>query len=93
MKESQDGQLRGLCVSCSKAGVCALVWATQLPILQCATYQASEPARFPTSDTTAQATRRIEEGAHKGLCSDCELRENCTFFRSEGGVWHCEYYR
>jgi len=28
-----------------------------------------------------------------GLCVDCEARHNCTFPKSEGGVWHCEEYR
>lgn len=29
----------------------------------------------------------------KGLCSDCENRNFCTFPKLEGGIWHCEEYQ
>ena len=29
---------------------------------------------------------------YKGLCENCEKRDECTFPRSAGGVWHCEEY-
>lgn len=28
-----------------------------------------------------------------GLCWNCANHTNCTFPKSEGGVWHCEEYQ
>ncbi len=30
---------------------------------------------------------------YKGLCANCEKRDECTFPRPAGGVWHCEEYQ
>lgn len=30
---------------------------------------------------------------YKGLCGNCEKRDECTFPRPAGGVWHCEEYQ
>jgi hypothetical protein len=29
----------------------------------------------------------------KGLCVNCELRDECMFTKPEEGVWHCEEYQ
>lgn len=33
-----------------------------------------------------------EPATYKGLCSNCDNREECVFPKPEGGVWHCEEY-
>lgn len=40
-------------------------------------------------------SRRPEFDAieYKGLCENCENRDECTYPKPEGGVWHCEEYR
>lgn len=42
----------------------------------------------------APVSRRPEFDAaeYLGLCKNCELRDECTFPRPAGGVWHCEEY-
>ena len=41
-----------------------------------------------------QITRHeITEMGHGGLCMDCEYRNDCTYPKPEGGVWHCGEYR
>jgi len=29
---------------------------------------------------------------YQGLCKNCDQRDECTFPRPAGGVWHCEEY-
>ncbi|KPJ66922.1 hypothetical protein AMJ44_07635 [candidate division WOR-1 bacterium DG_54_3] len=45
--------------------------------------------------TGSQDTFIAEEkdsGRYKGLCRNCEKRENCMLPKPEGGVWRCEEY-
>ena len=82
-----------MCLTCSKAAICALPRVSELPILECGTYRASTQIRAPASGSPKRQDRSKEEGEFRGLCADCELRNDCTFSRPESGVWHCEHYR
>lgn len=93
MKVSRSRELKGLCKSCAKAGACALPRASRMPVLECESYEAFKPVQSRGRDRTAGGVTSKQEGEYRGLCSDCELRGQCTFPKPESGVWHCEYYR
>jgi hypothetical protein len=49
---------------------------------------------FEGSDHILTALRDAAAGLDvKGLCENCENRDNCLLPKSEGGVWHCEEYQ
>jgi hypothetical protein len=93
MKRSRDGEHEGLCWKCSKAGACRLPRASDLPVVECGTYEASQPTRIPTAGSSIKPHRHQVEREYKGLCSDCEVRDDCNFSKPESGVWHCKHYR
>jgi hypothetical protein len=93
MTKSRGGELKGLCMTCSKAGDCALPRASELPILRCDAYQAFKPVQVPPIDSSAGQNVPFKAEEHRGLCSDCEVRDDCSRLKPESGVWRCEYYR
>lgn len=46
----------------------------------------------PTATTWSEAREPVTSGV-TGLCVNCEHRDECTYSKPEGGVWHCEEYR
>lgn len=49
---------------------------------------------FESSEHILDALRDAAAGLNvKGLCENCENRENCLLPKADGGVWHCEEYR
>jgi hypothetical protein len=93
MKKSRSGDLKGLCKTCLKAGTCTLPRASESLVLECETYEASKPIRIPRFDLSGRQDRPTGGGENRGLCTDCDLRDTCTFAKPESGVWRCEYYR
>ena len=41
---------------------------------------------------TSVATNPISN-KFKGLCMNCDNSDDCTYPKSESGVWHCEEYK
>lgn len=63
------------------------------PVLQCAAYQVYGRLLIPSPGIPARHDRSKDCDKRRGLCADCELRNDCTFPKPESGIWHCEHYR
>lgn len=54
------------------------------------------PAGSPEEPSARRFPVRFGSSLHldrtRGLCTNCELRPECAFPVTEGGVWHCEEY-
>jgi hypothetical protein len=69
-----------------------------MPNFYCEQFEIDTPVPVITVEkeqpfVAGPAGARKDSGRLTGLCIDCEGRKNCSFPKSEGGVWHCEEYR
>jgi hypothetical protein len=96
------GEYLGICSTCNHASGCAhRIKNHGLAIWECENYDdyVRLNGTFVGGDpaATVPAPRRRAETAavveYRGLCKNCELREECTFPHPESGVWHCEEYQ
>ena len=92
---------RGLCAYCRYAFECDFPRDPDIPVFHCEEFEGHNNPQI-----TVSIKNRTDDQAHYnssdinmesqkkplGLCSNCELREKCTFPKHEGGVWHCEEY-
>ena len=85
---------RDLCSTCSHERACGSRSTPERPILFCELFEVLAPA--PTAAPVAAPPERPASGQgveHRGLCVNCDSRDECTMARPEVGVWHCEEYR
>jgi hypothetical protein len=88
----------GLCMSCRNASVCTFPRDPAMPAFYCEEFEIETPVSDITAEkrqpfVTVPAAGKKDSSGLAGLCIDCEGRKNCSFPKSEGGVWHCEEYR
>ena len=84
---------RDLCSTCSHQRACGSRSTPERPILFCELFEVLAAA--PTAAAVAPRPERPASAhgvQHRGLCVNCEERDECTMPRPEGGVWHCEEY-
>ena len=92
----------GLCPTCNNSPVCVYRKMRGFDALFCemfdgygfpreGEYREGNPA--PPRGATRAEPRTPAAETLTGLCSNCENRNECTYPRPEGGVWHCEEYR
>ena len=85
---------RGLCSTCAFADECTLRPFDGSPVYRCDELDALRidvpPATGVTRPTVVRAQAR--PARLRGLCSNCENRETCTYPRPEHGVWSCDEY-
>jgi len=97
---------KGLCSCCKEASTCTYPKVPDRPVLQCEEFNGILPPPSKRSSLIRNVSpvsprgvvdepvpRGFESLEPRGLCSNCEERETCTFPKLEGGVWHCEEYR
>lgn len=89
--------LSGLCTTCNRAKGCSYLRNPGQPVLFCEEFDSFTP---PVIEEVAAEDNRpptIQEmndwEKYKGLCVNCDSREDCTIRNQEIGVWHCEEYR
>lgn len=96
------GKYRGICLICKNANTCVFPRDPNRPLLYCDELELDDPLPKGTreamvssyADMLEQTCRRSKGSeAPLGLCKLCENREECTFPKPEGGVWHCEEYK
>lgn len=88
----------GLCMSCRNASVCTFPRDPAMPAFYCEQFEIDTPVSVITAEQEqpfVMGSADIDKDSSRlvGLCIDCEGRKNCSFPKSEGGVWHCEEYR
>ncbi len=86
----------GLCSTCNHARNCGYIRNTEQPVLFCEEFGCYVPpvAEELPVEVEAPTLQELEDwDKYKGLCVNCENREDCAIRNPETGVWHCEEYR
>ena len=83
-----------LCSTCSYASDCINHSTVKNRVFECEEF--SEGPHLPPvfHESRSKPHRKVQTDCEllKGLCSDCENRDDCALRMPEGGVWHCEEY-
>lgn len=96
---SGNAEYYGLCSTCNNASGCTFPRDPNKPVVHCEEFDSGGPSPVKTAGkdrsppTQSYAAKEKDSDKFMGLCSNCENRENCTFPKPEGGIWHCEEYR
>lgn len=91
----------GLCSTCSNMGECTFPRNASNSIMHCDEFSGyamkglvlTDRDLMPTKKTKATVAAKPLSTKFKGLCMNCDHNEDCTYPKSESGVWHCEEYR
>jgi hypothetical protein len=92
----------GLCITCNNSPGCGFRRIRGFDAIFCETFDGDGASpqmdlrrRIQTPPTAANVPATEEPATVRlaGLCVNCEHRDECTFPKPEGGVWHCEEYR
>ena len=86
---------RDLCSTCIHAEACGSRSSPERPILFCELFEVfvAIPTAAPMTAPPERPASGQGAGQHRGLCVNCENREECTMAGPEGGIWHCGEYR
>ncbi|MFH0801522.1 MAG: hypothetical protein V2A78_03925 [bacterium] len=96
------GKSAGLCSACINEAGCTYGNTEERQVIQCEQFELSMPSRQKITEneiwrvvkSMVKPSERAETDTHVwGLCKNCGDFPNCTYPRSEGGVWHCEDYK
>lgn len=87
----------GLCALCVHAPTCVFSREPGRPVRFCEEFEGVPPKPTKNLTTPSPAVVAVEDidgqASRAGLCRYCENYLTCTFFKPEGGVWHCEEYK
>lgn len=89
-------EYRGLCACCENSLVCTYQRDPDQPVLMCEEFVAHSnlqvEIRFRYVGEAPQQPERDDTERYKGLCVNCERRRDCSYAKTEEGVWHCDEY-
>ena len=96
-EEQATHKRSGLCTTCIYADNCTFCFQPDRQVLQCEEFEGAQCTvavrEFAPNDTTPDVQSDAEVASrYKGLCRTCAHRDECTFSKPEGGVWHCEEF-
>jgi hypothetical protein len=91
----------GLCSTCSSMSECTFPRSSSSPVMHCDEFSGYEMKGLVLTEQDLMPAKKTKETAaikpisseFKGLCMNCDHNEDCTYPKSESGVWHCEEYR
>jgi hypothetical protein len=90
-------EVGGLCVNCDLAENCMHRKAGSSAVHFCEEFTESGNAPIhkyrKVSPQISTEREIVDQSGLKGLCINCEHRNNCAHAAAVGGVWHCEEYR
>ena len=93
-------QSLGLCSTCVHVSACAFRIQAGQAVWQCNEFDSHTDHAAPLGDDRERPDEKpdVPDASEplqtvKGLCVNCEERDNCLRPRSPEGVWHCEEYR
>ena len=86
----------GLCMTCNNVSTCVHRKRHKQPVWYCEEFDNDVPPKedqiWIMNDEEFLGSQKKDTNNLKGLCSNCDIRETCTYPKPEGGVWHCEEY-
>ncbi|MCF7800934.1 MAG: hypothetical protein K9N34_02835 [Candidatus Marinimicrobia bacterium] len=80
----------GLCVNCLHNLNCTLKRHATHKIVACEEYDFEGGTNLKLHHTAKPESSAPDQLL--GLCSNCDIRNECTLPKAEAGVWHCEEY-
>ena len=89
-----DNGFVGLCATCNNAKDCVYRSLRGTDAVYCETFDGFAPS--PVRDTAPLAPAKARTAKYedfKGLCMNCQSRNECALAKSDTGVWHCEEYK
>lgn len=94
VEEAIQEQFMGLCMTCIHAQGCAFRRDVAQAVLECDEFDIGQtaPAKFDITLGAPAAIKDDELSKFKGLCVNCDVRQDCKLSKPEEGVWHCEEY-
>jgi hypothetical protein len=84
---------KNLCVNCKNTPECSFQKSATKPIQHCNEYEYIPGGSGMSLASNANAMVEKDSRQYKGLCMNCENREDCNRPKPEGGICHCEEYR
>jgi hypothetical protein len=75
---------------------CSYVKNSDQPVLFCEEFDCYTPPVVEVQPTEVQSPTLEEMNEwdkYKGLCVNCDNRDNCAIRDVDTGVWHCEEYQ
>ena len=81
-----------VCTTCVHAKTCMYYAQSRYPVLFCEEFSGGATAVGAVPKSRTEKTG-VNTSKARGLCANCELRDECTFPDKETGVWYCEEYR
>ena len=90
----EPGIYRGLCATCANGALCTFPRDPKRPVMNCDEFEGYEKGvkTVHAAPSAAMEEAHPKDEKYKGLCSNCENRQGCTFPKPEGGVLNCEEY-
>jgi hypothetical protein len=86
-------QFLGLCMTCVHADGCAFRRDVSQAVLECDEFDMGPGPKSVIEVPSVSAVKvGGQDTAFKGLCVNCDVRNECKLPRPEEGVWHCEEY-
>jgi hypothetical protein len=92
----ENDVINDLCITCNHYQICSTRRDRKRPIWFCEEFDNYVPIKEMKIKTDSKAsfkTVKKEMQQYKGLCINCENRENCKLHKPNGGIWHCEEYQ
>ena len=83
-----------LCSTCSYASSCVNCHTSENHVFECEEFSEGPPLSPDFRKSRSKPGRNVptDRDLLKGLCCDCQNREDCALRMPEGGVWRCEEY-
>lgn len=83
-----------ICFNCVNRTNCSLRKENSGLIWDCSEFSTSSKSTA-LSSTLNENDTHTDRDADKvsGLCQNCELIDNCTWYRKDAVIFHCEHYQ
>lgn len=100
-----EEEYNDICATCNHLKICVNQHKRIRPVWFCEEFDDYVPAekikvKIPVQKSKPKDKYQISSDKKntqsqtlKGLCVDCENRDNCSLKKTNGGVWHCEEYK
>ncbi len=87
----EPAQYLGLCMTCIHTKDCGFRRDVSQAVLECDEFDIGQTPETAVIEQPA-AQQIAPSTEFKGLCINCDLRQECKFPKPAEGVWHCEEY-
>jgi hypothetical protein len=86
----------GICPSCENPPLSSYIHDSRTPMSFCEGLANKDIPKAATKTGIKQeviTSGQVPSERYNGLCTTCEVLNDCVFPKDEAGIWHCEEYR